>query len=211
MSTTVSRKSFLTSLGAASVGAGLLRFAPPAAAQDSDDSRGMPESMGPPDEWEGMRVQVYADFTQALAQELGNIQADEVDAAIRKAIMALIDAHGPEEGLTSGQAEALKIIVATSDAPIMPGFMRMGIGPGPGMMHGAMMHGGMMQGGMMNGAMMNGGMMQGGMMQGGANERRGMAQGQERGSRECGGDGQGGGQVSQCSLEPKRKHHDRSR
>ena len=196
MSTTVSRKSFLTSLGAASVGAGLLRFAPPAAAQDSDDSRGMPESMGPPDEWEGMRVQVYADFTQALAQELGNIQADEVDAAIRKAIMALIDAHGPDEGLTSGQAEALKIIVATSDAPIMPGFMRMGIGPGPGMMHGAMM---------------NGGMMQGGMMQGGADERRGMAQGQERGSRARGGDGQGGGQVSQCSLEPKRKHHDRSR
>ena len=143
MSTPVSRKSFLTSLGAASVGAGLLRFAAPAAAQDTDDdSRDEPEGMVEPDDWEGMRSGMYADFTEALATELGDTTADDVDAAIRKAIMSLIDAHVSEDELTKGQAEALKVIVATTDVPIMPGFMGMGLGPGPGMRHGGMMHGG---------------------------------------------------------------------
>lgn len=143
MSTTVSRKSFLTSLGAAGVGAGLLRFAPPAAAQDTDDdSRDGPEGMMEPGDWEDMRVQVYADFTEALATELGGTTADDVDAAIRKAIMSLIDTHVSDQELTKGQAEALKLIVATTDVPIMPGFMGMGLGPGPGMMHGGGMRGG---------------------------------------------------------------------
>ncbi len=141
MSTPVSRKSFLTSLGAAGVGAGLLRFAPAAAAQDTDDdSRDEVE----PGEWEDKRTEMYAAFTEALATELGDTTADDVDAAIRKAIMSLIDAHVSDEELTRGQAEALKVIVATTDAPIMPGFMGMGMGPGPGM---GMMHGGMMGGG----------------------------------------------------------------
>lgn len=142
MHNTVSRKSFLTSLGAAGLGAGLLRFAPPAAAQDSDDdSRDEPEGMAEPGDWEAQRTQVYADFTEALATELGNTTADDVDAAIRKAIMALVDAHVSDDELTKGQAEALKVIVATTDVPIMPGFMGMGIGPGPGRGMG-MMHGG---------------------------------------------------------------------
>ncbi|MDQ2654287.1 MAG: hypothetical protein M3Z20_14735, partial [Chloroflexota bacterium] len=141
MSTPVSRKSFLTSLGAAGVGAGLLRFAPAAAAQDTDDdSRDEVE----PGEWEDKRTEMYAAFTEALATELGDTTADDVDAAIRKAIMSLIDAHVSDEELTRGQAEALKVIVATTDAPIMPGFMGMGMGPGPGM---GMMHGGMVGGG----------------------------------------------------------------
>ena len=143
MSTTVSRKSFLTSLGAAGVGAGLLRFAPSAAAQDTnDDDRDEPGGMMEQGDWEGMRTQVYADFTEALATELGNTSADDVDAAIRKAIMSLIDAHVSDTELTTGQAEALKVIVATTDVPIMPGFMGMGLGPGPGMMHGGGMRGG---------------------------------------------------------------------
>jgi hypothetical protein len=134
MSTTVSRKSFLTSLGAAGVGVGLLRFASPAAAQEPDvDSRDEPEEGVGPGEWEDMRADLYADFTEALATELGNTTADEVDAAIRKAIMSLIDAHVSEDELTKGQAEALKVIVATTDVPIAPGFMGMGLGPGPGM------------------------------------------------------------------------------
>jgi hypothetical protein len=144
MSTTVSRKSFLTTLGAAGVGAGLLRFTTPAAAQDTDDdSRDEPEGMVEPEDWEGKRGEVYAAFTEALATELGNTTADDVDAAIRKAIMSLIDAHVSEDELTKGQAEALKVIVATTDVPIMPGFMGMGLGPGPGMgmVHGGMMHG----------------------------------------------------------------------
>ena len=150
MSTPVSRKSFLTSLGAAGVGAGLLRFAPPAAAQDTDDdSRDEPEGadetegMVAPEDWEDKRTEMYAAFTEALATELGDTTADDVDAAIRKAIMSLIDAHVSDDELTKGQAEALKVIVATTDAPIMPGFMGMGLGPGPGM--------GMMPGGMMHG------------------------------------------------------------
>lgn len=142
MNNTVSRKSFLTSLGAAGVGAGLLRFAPPAAAQDSDDdSRDEPDGAAEPGAWEDKRTEVYADFTEALATELGGTTADDVDAAIRKAIMSLIDAHASEDELTKGQAEALKVIVATTDVPIMPGFMGMGIGPGPGRGMG-MMHGG---------------------------------------------------------------------
>jgi hypothetical protein len=145
MSTPVSRKSFLTSLGAAGVGAGLLRFGPPAAAQDTDDdSRDEPEGMVEPEDWEDKRTEMYAAFTEALATELGDTTADDVDAAIRKAIMSLIDAHVSDDELTRGQAEALKVIVATTDAPIMPGFMGMGLGPGPGM---GMMHGGMMGGG----------------------------------------------------------------
>ena len=140
MSNTVSRKSFLTSLGAAGVGAGLQRFAPSAAAQDTDDdSRDEPEGMSEPGEWEAERTQMYTDFTEALATELGGTTADDVDAAIRKAIMSLIDAHISEDELTKGQAEALKVIVATTDVPITPGFMGMGLGPGPGM---GMMHGG---------------------------------------------------------------------
>jgi hypothetical protein len=142
MSTTVSRKSFLTSLGAAGVGAGLLRFTPQVAAQDTDDdSRDEQEGMAEPGDWEEMRTGMYSDFTEALATELGNTTADDVDAAIRKAIMSLIDAHVSDDELTKGQAEALKVIVATTDVPIMPGFMGMGLGPGPGMGMGAM-HGG---------------------------------------------------------------------
>jgi hypothetical protein len=143
MNTTVSRKSFLTTLGAAGVGAGLLRFTTPAAAQDTDDdSRDEPEGMVEPGDWEDMRTEMYADFTEALATELGNTTADDVDAAIRKAIMSLIDAHVSSDELTNGQAEALKVIVATTDVPIIPGFMGMGLGPGMGMggMHGG--HGG---------------------------------------------------------------------
>ena len=156
MNTPVSRKSFLTSLGAAGVGAGLLRFAPPAFAQDTDDDGGDdPASAMEPGEWEDKRIEMYAAFTEALATELGDTTADDVDGAIRKAIMSLIDDHVSEDELTRGQAEALKVIVATMDVPIMPGFMGMGMGPGPGMgmgmMHGGMMHGGMMPGGMGSG------------------------------------------------------------
>lgn len=141
MSTTVSRKSFLTSLGAAGVGAGLLRFAAPTAAQDADDdSRDETDGWADAGDWDEMQSKLYADFTGALATELGNTTADDVDAAIRKAIMSLIDAHVADDELTKGQAEALKVIVATTDVPILPGFMGMGMGFGPGM---GMMHGGL--------------------------------------------------------------------
>ena len=146
MSTSVSRKSFLTSLGAAGIAASLLHFSSPAAAQDTDDDtrdEPEPEGMMEPGNWEDMRTELYADFAEALATELGGTTADDVDATIRTAIMSLIDAQISDEGLTRGQAEALKVIVATTDVPIMPGFMGMGLGPGMGM--------GMMPGGMHGG------------------------------------------------------------
>ena len=46
---------------------------------------------------------------------------DVVDAAIRNAIMAVIDAWHSNGHLTYGQAEALKTLIATSPAPIGPG------------------------------------------------------------------------------------------
>ena len=55
--------------------------------------------------------------------------ADEVDGAIRIAIMAVIDGEVGDDGLTAGQAEALKVLVATSDVPIPA----MALGAGPAM------------------------------------------------------------------------------
>jgi hypothetical protein len=46
--------------------------------------------------------------------------ADAIDAAIREALMALIDTRQTQGGLSYGQAEALKTIVATSLAPLAP-------------------------------------------------------------------------------------------
>ena len=52
------------------------------------------------------RVELYAQFTAALADELGIGSADEVDAAIRMAMMTVIDGQVGDDGLTAGQAEA---------------------------------------------------------------------------------------------------------
>jgi hypothetical protein len=87
-------------------------------------------SMGPLDERFQMRAQFYQDFTGALADELGGTNADEIDAAIRKAMMSVIDSRKDDGTLTYGQAEALKTLVATSDAPLGPGMM---FGGPPGM------------------------------------------------------------------------------
>lgn len=46
--------------------------------------------------------------------------ADAVDAAIRQALMAMIDARQAQGGLTYGQAEAVKTLIATDMAPIAP-------------------------------------------------------------------------------------------
>ena len=86
-----------------------------------------------------MRQELYAEFTAALADELGTPSSDEVDAAIRVAMMTVVDARVDEGLLTAGQAEALKTLIATSDVPLGPGpmfgpppgaFMRGGHGPG---------------------------------------------------------------------------------
>jgi hypothetical protein len=82
-----------------------------------------------PAAFEEKRVELYDEFTQALADELGIDNSDDVDAAIRIAMMSVIDSHVEDGMLTKGKAEALKVLVATADVPIAPGFM---VGPHPG-------------------------------------------------------------------------------
>lgn len=79
--------------------------------------------------FEAKRVEMYDEFTQALADELGIDNADDVDAAIRIAMMSVVDSHVDDGMLTKGKAEALKALIATADVPIAPGFM---VGPHPG-------------------------------------------------------------------------------
>ena len=68
---------------------------------------------------EALRVEVYNEFTQALADELGIDDPDELDAAIRIAMMAVVDSN---EGLTKDTKEWQKALIATADAPIGPAY-----------------------------------------------------------------------------------------
>ena len=64
-----------------------------------------------------LRVEVYNEFTRALADELGIDDPDEIDAAIRNAMMAGVDAN---DGLTRDSKEELKGLVTDAEAPIGP-------------------------------------------------------------------------------------------
>ena len=66
-----------------------------------------------------LRVEAYNEFTQALADELGIDDPDEVDAAIRIAMMAVVDSN---VGLTKETAEAQKALIAAADVPIGPAY-----------------------------------------------------------------------------------------
>jgi hypothetical protein len=72
-----------------------------------------------PAEIEEMRVEAYNEFTQALADELNIDDPDEVDAAIRLAMMSVVDSN---VGLTKGAAERQKALIATADVPIGPAY-----------------------------------------------------------------------------------------
>jgi hypothetical protein len=76
------------------------------------------EGMSPAD-IEEKRVEAYNEFTQALADELGIDDPDEVDAAIRIAMMSVVDSNA---GLTEDGAESLKALIATADVPIGPAY-----------------------------------------------------------------------------------------
>jgi len=76
------------------------------------------EGMSPTD-IEEKRVEAYNEFTQALADELGIDDPDEVDAAIRIAMMSVVDSN---VGLTKGAAERQKALIATADVPIGPAY-----------------------------------------------------------------------------------------
>jgi hypothetical protein len=79
-----------------------------------DDLEGMS-----PTEIEEKRIEAYNEFTQALADELGIDDPDEVDAAIRIAMMSVVDAN---VGLTKETAEAQKALIAAADVPIGPAY-----------------------------------------------------------------------------------------
>jgi hypothetical protein len=134
------RKALVTTLGTVGLGLGLIiataSGAPGAAAQEASmptiaqDESGFREGEVRehlrPDE---RREELYAEFTAALAEELGISNSDEVDAAIRVAMMTLVEARVDGGLLTTVQAEALKELIATSDVPLGPGPM---FGPPPG-------------------------------------------------------------------------------
>ena len=141
------RKRFMTVLGTAGLGLGLIATAAgsasnvmaqeattPALAQEAEEGELRDELRSGE-----MREELYAEFTAALGDELGIGSPDEVDAAIRVAMMTVVDARVDDGLLTAGQAEALKVLIATSDVPLGPGpmfgpppgaFMRGGHGPG---------------------------------------------------------------------------------
>jgi hypothetical protein len=74
----------------------------------------------------------YPAFTAALADELGAGSADDVDGAIRVAMMAAIDDLVDSDTLPIPiPADALKAMVATADSPLGPGLL---FGPPPGLM-----------------------------------------------------------------------------
>jgi hypothetical protein len=134
----MNRKAFVTTIGAAGIGfVAAARQSPLAMAQEEDTTGENADEAGKPfEEALAHRKEMYAQFTTDLAKELGVADGDKVDAAIRKAMMTVIDAQVDDKDLTYGQAEALKTLVATADVPIAPGFIH-----GPMMatfMHGRM-------------------------------------------------------------------------
>ncbi len=121
----MNRKAFVTTLGAAGIGfVAAARQTPLVLAQEeSTTDENSDEAENPFEEALAHRKEVYAQFTADLAKELGVADGDKVDAAIRKAMMTVIDTQVTDQHLTYGQAEALKTLVATADVPIAPGFV----------------------------------------------------------------------------------------
>jgi hypothetical protein len=138
-------KALVATLGVAGLGLGVVatggpaaqaqQQATPTATQSTQPTQSMQSTsggQGPMAQRSGMRQQFYTEFTAALAKELGNnTTSDEADAAIRKALMSMIDAHVADGTFTYGQGEALKTLIATSQAPLAPGLL-VGMGMGPG-------------------------------------------------------------------------------
>jgi hypothetical protein len=147
----LNRKALVTTLATAGLGLGLLVAtaggAPGAFAQISatpalaQDASGVEEGESRERLRSGeIREELYAEFTAALADELGIANSDEVDAAIRVAMMTVVDARVDDGLLTAGQSEALKSLIATSHVPLGPGPL---FGPPPGaFMRGGHGHGG---------------------------------------------------------------------
>src|SRR5262245_36184021 len=89
-STSLNRKGLLTALGAAGLGLGMTAAAGGARvalAQENSTPTAEATEVGPFEEHLELRKELYAAFTAALATELGAANGDEVDSAIRVAMM----------------------------------------------------------------------------------------------------------------------------
>ena len=84
----------------------------------------------PTDGRQAMAERFYPDFTSALATELGAGNADDVDGAIRLAMISVIDGFAGEDLPLPIPTDALKAMVATAESPLGPGFL---FGGHPGM------------------------------------------------------------------------------
>ena len=71
---------------------------------------------------EALRVEAYNEFTKALADELNIDDPDEVDAAIRSAMMSVVDSDVGPGMLTKDTAEEQKALIAAADVPIGPAY-----------------------------------------------------------------------------------------
>ncbi len=90
--------------------------------QSDEDARDVVIAGGPGGESggdEALRVEAYNEFTQALADELHIDDPDEIDAAIRSAMMSVVDSN---DGLTKDTKEWQKALIATADVPIGPAY-----------------------------------------------------------------------------------------
>jgi hypothetical protein len=89
--------------------------------QGDEDARDVRTGMSPAD-IEEKRVEAYNEFTRALADELNINDPDEVDAAIRLAMMAVVDSDVGPGMLTKDTAEEQKALIAAADVPIGPAY-----------------------------------------------------------------------------------------
>ena len=129
----LSRKGFLSALGAAGLGLGVLVTAtggmPGALAQE--ETAPATAETGERLRSGELRARFYAEFTAALGEELGVADAAAVDTGIRDALATVVDGLQGDGLLTPGKAEAVKALLATLEAPVKPGPM---FGPHAGML-----------------------------------------------------------------------------
>ncbi len=114
---------------------GMMRGGGPAGAPVDPSAPDAPatgtEGETPAHDRRAIQQRFYPDFTAALAAELGAGSADDVDAAIRLAMIAVIDGLDSETLPMPIPADALKAMVASAESPLGPGPL---FGHGPGMM-----------------------------------------------------------------------------
>ena len=132
----LTRKTFVTTLGAAGFGLGMtlsaLGGAPGVLAQDAAST---PAAEAQRDRFQPgeMRAEFYTAFTAALAAEVGS-DAAAVDAGIRAALSTVVDGLASDDLLTPGQATAVTSLITSLEAPVGPmmgmrGGMMRGGGP----------------------------------------------------------------------------------